>query len=117
MMISRKAERTGRGLLLLLLIGATVYSWGVVSAFDSWHVRNALAAAEDDWRQEFEDVCSVTQDAMALSIEELNSLIKRCDALKSRLEKLDESTRKVYIRRLQRCRDLYLFVIDSKRQK
>lgn len=76
-----------------------------------------IASAQEDWKQEFEVVCSQTQDAMALSAEELSGLIERCDKLKSRMEKLDESARKVYLKRLQLCRDLYVFVLESKRGK
>jgi len=112
-----KWTRGGSVLLPLVLIGATFFFWGVESPVNSAHIRHAAASGEQDWKQEFDGVCAMTQDAMALSIEELDSLIKRCDALKSRIEKLDESTRKVYLRRLERCRDLYLFVLDSKRQK
>lgn len=108
----------GRSVLILLVINVTVLLGGVYSAVNSGHVRQAAAFEQAGWKQEFDGVCSMTQDAMALSIEELDSLITRCDALKSRIEQLeDESTRKIYLKRLQRCRDLYLFVRDSKRNK
>ncbi|HZZ85242.1 MAG TPA: hypothetical protein VFE30_11945 [Anaeromyxobacteraceae bacterium] len=74
----------------------------------------AEASAARDWRAEFEAVCSKTQDAMTLSPEELSSLVARCDALKPRLEALDESGRKVWLERLRRCRDLYQFVLEAK---
>ena len=74
----------------------------------------AQAPAPADWKKEFEDVCGKTQDAMALHIEELRSLVSRCDRLRPQIEKLDESQRKVYSRRLQVCRDLYQFVIESR---
>ncbi len=51
---------------------------------------------------------------MALPMDELKGLVSRCDKLKPRIEKLDESQRKVYSRRLQVCRDLYQFVIESR---
>lgn len=72
----------------------------------------ARALAGEAWRAEFDEVCSKTQDAMALSTEELRGLVARCDALKPRIEALDEPRRKVFGRRLQGCRDLYQFVID-----
>jgi hypothetical protein len=74
----------------------------------------AQAPAPADWKKEFEDVCGKTQDAMALPMEELRSLVSRCDRLRPQIEKLDESQRKVYSRRLQVCRDLYQFVIESR---
>jgi uncharacterized protein YkvS len=70
--------------------------------------------AQDDWKAEFADICSKTDDPMALSKAEVKSLIERCDKLKPRIEKLDESTAKVYLRRLQVCKDLFAFVLDSK---
>ena len=74
----------------------------------------AQAPAPADWKKEFEDVCGKTQDAMALPMEELRSLVSRCDRLRPQIEKLDESQRKVYSRRLQVCRDLYQFVVESR---
>ena len=76
-----------------------------------------VAYAEEGWTKEFGEVCSKTQDAMALSVDELRSLIARCDALKSRIEKLDEQHRKVAARRLQMCRDFYVFTLESKEKK
>lgn len=73
-----------------------------------------IVYAQGDWRTEFDDVCSKTQDAMVLTPEELRKLVERCDRLKPSLEKLDESQRKVYTKRLQSCRDLYNFVLESK---
>ena len=73
--------------------------------------------AQDDWRKEFDDVCSRTQDAMIFSPDELRNLIARCDKLKPTVEKLDETQRKVFLKRLQLCRDLFLFVLESKEKK
>ena len=70
--------------------------------------------AQDDWKTEFADICSKTDDPMALTKQEVASLIERCDKLKSRIEKLDESTAKVYLSRLRVCRNLFAFVLDSK---
>lgn len=73
--------------------------------------------AEDDWKAEFEDICSKTNDAMALTKEEINSLVSRCDKLKPRIEKIDETQKKVYLKRLQMCKDLFIFVLESKEKK
>ena len=74
-------------------------------------------AEEDSWKQEFADICSQTENSMSLTKEELKTLIERCDALKPRIEKLDEAPRKVYLKRLKMCRDLLAFVLDTKMQK
>lgn len=69
---------------------------------------------QEAWRNDFDDVCSKTQDAMVLSNGELKTLISRCDTLKPQIEKLSEPQRKVTLKRLQMCRDLYAFVLESK---
>jgi hypothetical protein len=74
------------------------------------------AAAEEDWLAEFEATCSRTQDAMSLPTDELRGLVARCDRLRPRIEALDPTRRKVFLRRLQLCRDLYQFVLDSRAQ-
>jgi hypothetical protein len=77
-------------------------------------LRLAAARAEEDWFAEFEAVCARTQDAMTISDEELRSLVARCDRLRPKIEGLDPSRRKVWSRRLQQCRELYQFVLDSR---
>ena len=72
------------------------------------------ACAQDGWREEFDAVCAKTDVAMTLSRDELSDLIGRCDRLKARIEAEEESTRKVYLRRLRMCQDLYRFVLQSK---
>jgi uncharacterized protein CbrC (UPF0167 family) len=69
--------------------------------------------AQEDWKAEFDDICAKTADSMSLSKAEIKDLIARCDKLKPRIEKLDESTAKVYLKRLQMCKDLYVFVLES----
>jgi hypothetical protein len=74
----------------------------------------ALLAALPAWQAEFEAVCSKTQDAMELSIEELRSLVDRCDKLQPQIDALEESARKVWSTRLKACRDLYAFVLETR---
>jgi hypothetical protein len=68
----------------------------------------------DGWKREFEAVCSRTDDAMEMSPEELKSAVQRCDRIKPQIELLEPSARKVYLKRLQLCRDLYLYVLGAK---
>ena len=77
----------------------------------------ATAGVQDDWKTEFEDICSKTQDSMEFTPDELKSLVDRCDALKPRIEKLDETQKKIYLKRLQMCRDLLVFVMQSRSEK
>jgi hypothetical protein len=73
--------------------------------------------AQDDWRKEFDDLCSRTQDAMTIPGDELKTLVDRCDRLKPSIEKLDETQRKIYMKRLQKCRDLFDFMLKSQQGK
>jgi hypothetical protein len=75
------------------------------------------AYSQEDWRKEFDEICSKTEDSMAFSVEELRRLVDRCDALKPRIEKLDEPERKVTLKRLQMCRDFYAYVLEMKEKK
>lgn len=71
-------------------------------------------ARDESWQKEFDAVCAKTQDAMSLAEAELKALVQRCDALEPSIEKLDETRRKVYLRRLRQCRGLYAYVLESK---
>jgi len=90
-----------------------------LSLFNPFHEQVLLfesgnAYALDDWKKEFDAVCSKTQDAMAFTSDELRNFIERCDALKPLMEKLDEPQRTINLRRLKMCRGLYAFVLEIK---
>jgi hypothetical protein len=73
------------------------------------------SAEQEVFLHEFDDVCSRTQDSMLLTKDELKDLVRRCDALVPKLTKLDETRRKVYTRRLEQCRGLFSYVLDTKK--
>ncbi len=75
------------------------------------------ATARAGWNEELADLCAKTQDAMSLADDELRILVARCDELRPVIEQLPGPERKVYSRRLQGCRDLYQFVLDSRAAK
>jgi hypothetical protein len=75
---------------------------------------STASRAEGGWRAEFDAICARTQDALALPVAELETLVARCDALAPEIEKLDETQRKVFTRRLKACRDLYRFVLETR---
>ena len=85
----------------------------VMAAEPIYHPRSSAAQAQDDWKAEFDDVCSKTVDATSLPKEDVRKLIERCDKLKPRIEKLDESSARVYEKRLKMCKDLFVFVLES----
>lgn len=78
---------------------------------------SAAVFGQDDWKAEFADICSKTDQAMTLSQEEIIVLIERCDRLKPRIEQLEETEKKVYLRRLQLCRNLFAYVLESLKNK
>jgi len=102
-------------LVMIILVEGLLCSVPVMSP--SIFIGLSALYAQDDWKKEFEDICSRTDDAMILTKDELRILIERCDRLKPFVEQLSETERKVYLRRLQMCRDLYVFVLESKEKK
>ena len=99
---------------MLLLAGLVL--GGFCAAQQAPSSNPASPAAVEGWQKQFDDVCAKTQDAVALSTEELTLLIQQCDALEPQIQKLDETRKKVYLRRLVQCRGLYAYVLDSKRK-
>lgn len=75
------------------------------------------ARCEESWRAAFEQTCSKTSQAMTLSTEELKTLLDKCDALQKIVETQEESVRKVYLKRLQLCRNLYSYMLEYKKNQ
>lgn len=75
------------------------------------------AYGAEPWRVEFDLACEKTTDAMTLSIAELDLLIETCARLEKIIDLQDETVRKVYLRRLQMCRNMYVFARDAKQQQ
>lgn len=105
------------GTCLFCLAAAVIVCSGTLDIEKKAFSWCGVVHAQDDWKNEFDDVCSKTQDAMILSPDELKNLIARCDKLKPVVEKLDETQRKVFLKRLKLCRDLFSFVLESKENK
>jgi len=101
-----------RDISILIVVIGLVSMFGVQSVFYP-----QSAYAEDSWKTEFEDICAKTNDAMSLTKEELKTLIERCDKLKPLIETLDEAPKKVYLKRLKMCKELFIFVLDSKKNE
>jgi hypothetical protein len=101
---------------IVLVIGFASCLFAVCAAGEP--VLSAAAPAppaQQAWQMEFDDLCSKTQDAMTFSTGELAALVQRCDALLPRIEKLDDTQKRVYMGRLRMCRGLYAYVLDSKK--
>jgi len=75
------------------------------------------AYGAEAWRTDFDAACAQSNDAMAFSMPELKQLIEQCDRLQKIIEAQEETVRKVYLKRLQMCRNLYQFVLEAKMQE
>ncbi|TAL16558.1 hypothetical protein EPN96_08955 [bacterium] len=71
--------------------------------------------SSEEWKTEFEAVCSKTDTLTDMPEAEIASLLERCDKLATSLDAEDKSFRKVNLFRLKTCRDLISFMLDSKR--
>lgn len=74
-----------------------------------------VAHGEEPWQTTFEQTCSRTSEAMTLSVPELESLLQKCRDLEKVIATCDESVRKVYLKRLQLCKNLYAYVVEYKK--
>ena len=77
----------------------------------------AAAYAQNDWKQTFNEVCAKTQNAMAYSPEELRDFIATCDSLKTDIERLGEPQRTIFLKRLQRCKGVFVYVLEAKEKQ
>lgn len=73
-----------------------------------------VAWAEEAWKEKLMALCAKTDMAMNLSPQELKELIAGCERLQPVIDGLAESPRKVYGKRLKMCRDLFVYVLQSK---
>ena len=100
-------------ILVLVVIISSVGPWRGTHTF----VSVSVVLAQEAWLQEFNDLCAKTQETTILSSDDLKNLIARCDKLKPLIERLPETQKKVYLKRLQNCRDFYVFALESKSDK
>lgn len=72
------------------------------------------AETAEPWKAEFDRVCGQTDNAAEMSLDALKKAIQECDALKPRIEALEATPRKVYLKRLQMCRNLFAYLLEGK---
>ena len=89
----------------------------LLTGFVSLLISMPAAYGEDSWRTDFDATCAQSNDAMALSMPELKKLVEQCDRLQKIIEAQDETVRKVFLKRLQLCKNLYVFVLEAKMQE
>lgn len=113
-MTTRMVNRTLANLIALLLLVVALAPCVAAAEKPASGTTAVPAQPAETWQKEFDDICSRTQDAMMFSVDELKALVTRSNALEQQIQKLDETRRKVYLKRLQQCRGLYAYVLESK---
>ena len=73
------------------------------------------AQGEEPWLTSFEQTCSRTGEAMTLTVDELRALVDKCAELQKIIEVQEPSVRKVYLKRLQLCQNLYAYMLEYKK--
>ena len=86
--------------------------------FQSVYVSEALSAeSAEQWRVEFDTICGQTDNAADMTVNDLKKALEKCDALKPKIEALEATPRKVYLKRLQMCRNLFTYLLEGKVKK
>lgn len=71
--------------------------------------------AQEDWKTAFDEVCSKVQGADSLSQQEIEDMLKKSDRILPQIQASSDPGKKVYITRLKRCRGVYEFMLDTKK--
>lgn len=77
----------------------------------------AYAYANEDWRTEFDNLCGKTEESMTMKIDELRDLVSRCDKLKPVIEASNDPQKKIFLKRLEMCRNLFSYMIEAKEKE
>jgi hypothetical protein len=77
----------------------------------------ATESAAETWKAEFDAVCGQSDNATSMTVEELKKAVERCDALKPQIEALEATPRKIYLKRLQMCRNLFVYMLETKEKE
>ena len=105
----------------LFFIGFLLFNFWGRGFIVGGSLNTVYAQEQEDWKQEYAEICAKTQNAMDLSVAELKDLIERSDKLQERINKLQgpraETEKKVFTKRLKMCRELYNFALEHKENK
>lgn len=71
----------------------------------------------ENWVEDFNMLCSKTEDADSLSPEQLEELIEQSDSLLDTIQKSEHKQKKIYIFRLKKCRNLFEYMLELSRQE
>ena len=70
-------------------------------------------ANEESWMDEYNSICGDTQKAIKMHSEELNILIDKCDKLLNKIKGSDNPRKKIFIFRIEKCKNFYQYIADS----
>lgn len=65
----------------------------------------------------FNKLCSQSEKAASLSIEQLTQMIDECDSLSQKLQKSSHPKKKVLLFRVKKCRNFLDFIVQTKNTK
>lgn len=74
------------------------------------------ALAEGNWKATFEDICGKVQGAESMSDQEIQAMMDRADKLMPVIQASNDPGKKVFLLRLKRCRGVYEFMLDTRKQ-
>jgi hypothetical protein len=74
----------------------------------------AAPPAASGWKAEFDGVCGQTDNAISMTEAELRRALEKCDALRGVIAGLEETPRKIYLKRLQMCRNLFSYLLETR---
>lgn len=74
------------------------------------------AWCEEKWKAAFNDICSKVDASGTLSTPELTELIVRLDKLSPEIQASGDPSKKIYLQRLKKCRSMYEFMIETKKE-
>lgn len=70
-----------------------------------------LASAQS-WIEDFDKICGQTEDADSLPTAKLKELVMESDKLLEVIEGGNDPRKKVYVFRLRKCRNLFVYIIN-----
>ncbi len=89
-----------------------------------WHVwgvgiffLGAVVAEAGSWKDDFNRLCAQTATAESLSGQELDNLVAECDQVIRTVEKSDTPETKVILFRLKKCRNLFVYLREVKKNQ
>ena len=71
-----------------------------------------VSSQEGPWKEEFERICAQTEIATSLSTEQLKELVSDASTLIGQLREIEDPWAKVYIFRLEKCREFFEFALQ-----